>query len=114
LAGVPGRQDALYRSGQSWQNAYGESFNDKFRDECLNLEWFHSLAEARVIIQRWRQYYNEERPHSSLGYRTPAEFHLAWEAAQAGLRPRDPRSLALFGPPAGQEKTGRARSPAQP
>jgi putative transposase len=97
--------------GSPWQNAYGESFNDKFRDECLNLEWFHSLAEARVIIQRWRQYYNEERPHSSLGYRTPAEFRLAWEAAQAGAPPPHPRSLALFGPPAGQEKNGQSQKP---
>jgi len=97
--------------GSPWQNAYGESFNDKFRDECLNLEWFHSLAEARVIIQRWRQYYNEERPHSSLGYLTPVEFRTAWEAAQAGAPPPPPRSLALFGPPAGQEKNGQSQKP---
>ncbi len=97
--------------GSPWQNAYGESFNDKFRDECLNLEWFHSVAEARVIIQRWRRYYNEERPHSSLGYLTPAEFRSAWEAATAGALPPDPRSLALFGPPAGQEKKGQSALP---
>ncbi len=46
----------------------------KFRDECLSLEWFRSRAEAKVIIETWRQHYNEVRPHSSLGYLTPAEF----------------------------------------
>ena len=97
--------------GSPWQNAYGESFNDKFRDECLNLEWFHSLAEARVIIQRWRRYYNEERPHSSLGYQTPGEFHSAWKAKQAGALPPDPRSLSLTRPPAGQEKNGQSEMP---
>jgi putative transposase len=97
--------------GSPWQNAYGESFNDKFRDECLNQEVFHSVAEARIITNRWRQYYNEERPHSSLGYRTPAEFRWAWEAAQAGAPPPHPRSLSLSGPPAGQEKNGQSGLP---
>lgn len=97
--------------GSPWQNAYGESFNDKFRDECLNLEWFHSVAEARIIIQRWRQYYNEERPHSSLGYRSPAEFRIAWEAAQAGALAPNPLSLTLSGPPDGQEKKGQSALP---
>ena len=51
-----------------------ESFNGKFRDECLSLEWFRSRAEAKVIIETWRRHYNEVRPHSSLGYLTPKEF----------------------------------------
>jgi len=97
--------------GSPWQNAYGESFNDKFRDECLNLEWFHSVAEARVVTSRWRQYYNEERPHSSLGYRTPAEFRTAWEKDRAGALAPDPRSLTLSRPPAGQEKNGQSQMP---
>lgn len=97
--------------GSPWQNAYGESFNDKLRDECLNLEWFHSLAEARVIVQRWRQHYNQERPHSSLGYQTPAEFRSAWEAKQTGALPPNPRSLSLSGPPDGQEKKGQSALP---
>ena len=50
------------------------SFNGKFRDECLNLEWLRSRAEAKVIIETWRRHYNEVRPHSSLGYLTPSEF----------------------------------------
>jgi len=64
--------------GSPWQNAYGESFNGKFRDECLNMEVFYSVAEAQAIVEIWRQSYNNERPHSSLGYHTPAEFAAAW------------------------------------
>lgn len=60
--------------GSPWENAYIESFHDKLRDECLNREIFGSLWEARVVIEQWRLEYNTERPHSSLGYRTPAEF----------------------------------------
>lgn len=57
-----------------WQNAYGESFNDKLRTECLNLELFETAEEARVVLEAWRRQYNRVRPHSSLGYRTPAEY----------------------------------------
>ena len=60
--------------GKPWQNGADESFNGKFRDECLSVEWFRSRREAAVIIESWRQHYNEVRPHSSLAYRTPAEF----------------------------------------
>ena len=60
--------------GKPWQNATNESFNDKFRDECLSLEWFRSREEARVLIESWRRHYNEVRPHSSLGYLTPRQF----------------------------------------
>jgi putative transposase len=65
---------ALIDPGKPWQNATNESFNDKFRDECLSLEWFRSRAEAMVLIEIWRRHYNEVRPHSSLGYLTPQEF----------------------------------------
>jgi putative transposase len=65
---------ALIDPGKPWQNATNESFNDKFRDECLSLEWFRSRAEAAVLIEVWRRHYNEVRPHSSLGYLTPREF----------------------------------------
>ena len=47
---------------------------DKFRDECLSLEWFRSRREAKVLIETWRRHYNEIRPHSSLGYLTPRKF----------------------------------------
>jgi putative transposase len=60
--------------GSPWENAYIESFHDKLRDECLNREIFGSLWEARVVIEQWRLEYTTERPHSSLGYRTPVEF----------------------------------------
>jgi putative transposase len=59
--------------GKPWQNGAAESFIGKFRDECLNMEWFLSRREARVIIEQYRRQYNEERPHSSLDYHTPAE-----------------------------------------
>jgi putative transposase len=59
--------------GRPWQNGYIESFHDKFRDECLNREWFLSRSEASVVIEHWRQAYNTQRPHSALGYKTPAQ-----------------------------------------
>ena len=58
--------------GFPWENGYCESFNSKLRDEFLNGEIFYSLKEVRVLAERWRVYYNTERPHSSLGYRPPA------------------------------------------
>ena len=69
-----GIETALIDPGKPWQNGVGESFNGKFRDECLSLEWFRSRAEARVVIESWRRHFNEVRPHSSLGYLTPAAF----------------------------------------
>jgi putative transposase len=60
--------------GKPMQNGHVESFNGRFRDECLNHNWFTTLADAKQKIERWRMEYNEQRPHSSLGYRTPEEF----------------------------------------
>lgn len=60
--------------GKPVQNAYAESFNGKLRDECLNTNWFVNLWEARRRIHLWRDEYNNQRPHSSLGYLTPYEF----------------------------------------
>jgi putative transposase len=62
------------RPGKPIENAFAESFNGRFRDECLNQEWFTSLQDAKDIIERWRQEYNQLRPHSSLGDLTPEEF----------------------------------------
>ena len=62
--------------GKPTQNAFIESFNGKFRDECLNDNVFTSIAEAREIIERWRVDYNECRPHRSLGQMTPSAFAL--------------------------------------
>ena len=69
-----GIETALIDPGKPWQNGATESFNGKFRDECLSLEWFLSRAEAKIVIEAWRKHYNQVRPHSSLGYLTPAEF----------------------------------------
>lgn len=60
--------------GSPWENAYGESFNGKLRDECLNMEIFRTLKEAQLITEQYRRSYNSERPHSSLNYLTPMEF----------------------------------------
>lgn len=60
--------------GKPTQNAFVESLNGKFRNECLNQHWFRSLDEARHEIDQWRQHYNEVRPHSSLGYLPPVEY----------------------------------------
>ena len=69
--------------GSPWENGYNESFNDKLRDQLLNGEIFYTLAEARVLIKRWRWEYNHVRPHSSLGYQPPAL--AAWVPADAVL-----------------------------
>ena len=61
--------------GKPWQNGSNESFNGTFRRECLDAERFHNLTEARVVIEDWRQQYNQERPHSALGYQTPATIY---------------------------------------
>ena len=63
--------------GKPTQNAFIESFNGKFRDECLNDNVFTTLEEARKIIEAWRLDYNENRPHRSLGQRTPNAFATA-------------------------------------
>ena len=70
---------ALIEPGKPWQNGTNESFNGKFRDECLSMEWFRNRLEAKVIIEDWRIHYNDVRPHSSLDYKTPNEFKLTLE-----------------------------------
>jgi putative transposase len=78
------RTETLYIDpGCPWQNGYGESFNGTVRDECLNMEVFRTVTEARVRLEAYRREYNEERPHSSLGYRTPAEFKRDWLQRQS-------------------------------
>jgi len=71
--------------GKPAQNALVESFNGKFRDECLNQNWFVDLRHAREVIEAWRVDYNTVRPHSSLSYLTPEEF-----AASVAARPASP------------------------
>ena len=69
-----GIETAFIDPGKPWQNGTDESFNGKFRNECLTIEWCRNRVEARVAIERWRHHYNEERPHMSLGDLTPVEF----------------------------------------
>ncbi|MGH7281064.1 MAG: IS3 family transposase [Polyangiaceae bacterium] len=69
---------AFSRPGKPVDNAFVESFNGRFRDECLNTNWFHSLQEARAVIEAWRDEYNTMRPHSSLGGLSPEEFKQRW------------------------------------
>jgi len=71
----------LIDPGSPWQNAYVESFNGKVRDELLDVEEFSCLAEARVVIEDWREDYNTRRPHSSLGMHSPAAFAAALAAS---------------------------------
>jgi putative transposase len=77
---------AFIDPGKPWQNGTDESFNGKFRDECLTLEWFRNRLEAKVGIERWRRHYNEERPHMSLGDLTPAEFKSQIKSQSGCLR----------------------------
>ena len=66
--------------GKPMQNGYVESFNGKFRDECLNIHWFLSLSHARELIAAWRHDYNTNRPHSALNQKAPREFALTFTA----------------------------------
>ena len=82
---------ALIDPGKPWQNATDESFNGKFRDEFLSLQWFRNRVDAKVGIEQWRRHYNDVRPHSSLGYLTPLEFKAAGLAGcSVGRSPAEP------------------------
>jgi putative transposase len=83
--------------GSPWQNGFVESFHGRFRDECLNREQLWTLTEARVVIEDYRREYNQRRPHSKLGYQSPA-----WFAAQ--LRPSPP-AVGLRPPSVGDGQT---------
>ena len=105
---------ALIDPGKPWQNGATESLIGKFRDECLSLEWFRSRAEAKVVIESWRRHYNEVRPHSSLGYLTPAEFVAKIEEQDAASRPATGRTAAVCGasalrPVASPSRKGQAK-----
>lgn len=79
------------RPGRPVENAHIEAFNSRFRQECLNENWFLSLADAQEKVEAWREDYNVNRPHSSLGNLAPAEFALdrGGSSASAPLRPRN-------------------------
>lgn len=110
-----GVETALIDPGKPWQNGADESFNGKFRDECLSLEWFRSRAEAKVVIEGWRRHYNEVRPHSSLGYMTPAAF-AQLEAQRAAPPNATGRDAAVCGasasrPVASPSEAGQPKDP---
>ncbi len=81
-----GIETALIDPGKPWQNGADESFNGKFRDEFLRLQWFRNRVEPKVGTEQWRRHYNEVRPHSSLGYLTPLEFKTSCAASFTGGR----------------------------
>jgi putative transposase len=78
---------ALNDPGKPWQNGADESFNGKFRDECLSLEWFRNRTDATVVIEWWRRHYNEDRPHSSLRYLTPMAYKTQIKSGQLTREP---------------------------
>jgi len=91
--------------GKPVQNAFIESFNGKFRDECLNQSWYTNLEDARQVIEAWRVDYNTVRPHSSLGYLTPVEY-----AATIAARPASPPTPVVSSTPASKKNLQQPRS----
>jgi putative transposase len=78
------------RPGKPVENAYAESFNGRFRDECLNEHWFTSLNHARELVSQWQQEYNHDRPHSSLSDLPPAVFAAQWLAERGRIKSNQP------------------------
>jgi putative transposase len=92
-------ETALIDPGKPWQNATDESFNGKFRDEYLSLNWFRNRVDAKVGIEQWRRHYNEIRPHSSLAYLTPFECKATGAASLTeGRSPALPARADQEGP----------------
>lgn len=73
---------AYIAPGSPWQNGFRESFQGRFRDECLSASLFHNVADAKTQTEAWRREYNEERPHQSLGGKTPNEYKRDWLTSQ--------------------------------
>ena len=105
-----GSQTYFIEPGSPWQNGYAESFHGKLRDECLNMEVFRNLTEAKVVIETWRRRYNQERPHSSLGYRTPLEYRAQWEREQNEKTVGAQLSLSRCAPPRYRSKKSKGLS----
>ena len=93
-------QHILIEPGRPMQNGYIESFNGKFRDECLNEHWFETLAQAREVIRAWVQDYNEVRPHSSIGRMPPRRFARLHrqQAGDAGSAQNQPANKVTLQP----------------
>ena len=90
---------ATIEPGKPWQNGSIESFNGTLRAECLDREWFSHLREAKIVIEQWRWEYNTKRPHSSLGYRTPAKVGVEARATMT----RESKTIAIIDPGASGE-----------
>jgi putative transposase len=105
--------------GRPVQNAFVESFHGKFREECLNASWFQNLWDARRKIEAWRKEYNEERPHSSLGYMTPAAFaaksgggkDALWKPLESGVPPALGNPAEAAGFPLSHRRSNKPLSP---
>ncbi|VWC32819.1 integrase catalytic subunit [Burkholderia seminalis] len=80
------------RPGEPTDNSFIETFNGSFRDECLNLHWFESLAEAKREIEAWRRDYNESRPYSALKELAPAEFARQLVPSSGPTEPETPEN----------------------
>jgi putative transposase len=103
---------AYIEPGKPWQNGVNESFNGRLRDECLNLEAFTGLSDARWTVEAYRRYFNEERLHGALGYVPPAEFKQRWLAARLvtpGALPPHPQDLSLGA--SKQDRNNESRTP---
>jgi putative transposase len=83
-------QLSFIRPGRPVENGFIESFNGRLRDECLNVEWFSSLDDARQKLAKFRAHYNHHRPHSSLAERTPAAFAPQMVALRSPTAPCEP------------------------
>lgn len=93
-----GTRPVFITPGSPWENGKCESFNGKFRDEFLNRHIHPSLKMLQIQAQWWRQYYNQERPHSALDYQTPSEFAQAWynrKSAEVSSPPEAPRAPSV-------------------
>ncbi len=108
------RAGTLYIApGAPWENGYNESFNGKLRDELLNAESFADLREAKRLGANWRNDYNHRRPHSSLGYQTPATFAAICRGEALGALPPNPRQGLCPWTPASSPPAGALPAPAQ-
>lgn len=99
--------------GSPWENGYGESFNGKLRDELLNAEMFANLRDAKALGANWQNEYNHHRPHSSLGYQTPAAFAATCRLETSGAPPPNPCQGLCPWTPASSPPAGSLSAPSQ-
>jgi transposase InsO family protein len=109
-----GVQTHYIEPASPWQNAFGESFNGTFRQEHLNRELFATLEEARVRTETWRRYYNTQRRHTMIGYRTPQQYFeqtASVHAALLGALPPNPQDLSHEADPVGTKNETEQQAP---